>query len=180
MLGTPNEESWPGVHQLPDYKPSFPHWSSTDLRDHVTSLGDEGIELLQLMLTYDTAKRISGMSHPLASINAFTSNTYPRLQRNAHSTTRTSTASSPTDQSLLPASPSSSSLCHLFAPSSPIRSHDPRSPFSSSALLPIPHAHPMPFVHASRTHAMISDVVPYSSVPHSPSRRTLQCILPRT
>ena len=48
------------MRQLPDYKPSFPHWSATDLRNHVPTLDDDGIELLQLMLTYDTAKRISG------------------------------------------------------------------------------------------------------------------------
>ena len=36
------------MHQLPDYKPSFPHWSQTDLRDHVPTLDDEGIELLQV------------------------------------------------------------------------------------------------------------------------------------
>ncbi|EIW53030.1 Pkinase-domain-containing protein [Trametes versicolor FP-101664 SS1] len=67
VLGTPNEEVWPGVSQLPDYKPSFPHWSRQDLRDQVPSLTPEGIDLLELMLTYDTAKRISAkrtMLHP--------------------------------------------------------------------------------------------------------------------
>ncbi|KAI0820882.1 Pkinase-domain-containing protein [Trametes gibbosa] len=67
VLGTPNEEIWPGVHQLPDYKPSFPHWAQQDLRDHVTTLGPDGIDLLKLMLTYDTAKRISAkrtLLHP--------------------------------------------------------------------------------------------------------------------
>ncbi|OJT11696.1 Cyclin-dependent kinase 1 [Trametes pubescens] len=67
VLGTPNEEVWPGVSQLPDYKPSFPHWSRQDLRDQVPSLNPEGIDLLELMLTYDTAKRISAkrtMLHP--------------------------------------------------------------------------------------------------------------------
>ncbi|KAI0667509.1 Pkinase-domain-containing protein [Trametes maxima] len=67
VLGTPNEEIWPGVHQLPDYKPSFPHWSPQDLHDHVPTLDAEGIDLLKLMLTYDTAKRISAkrtLQHP--------------------------------------------------------------------------------------------------------------------
>ncbi|KAI0641645.1 Pkinase-domain-containing protein [Trametes meyenii] len=70
VLGTPNEEIWPGVHQLPDYKPSFPHWSPQDLHDHVTTLDAEGIDLLKLMLTYDTAKRISAkrtLQHPYFS-----------------------------------------------------------------------------------------------------------------
>ncbi|KAI0364869.1 Pkinase-domain-containing protein [Pilatotrama ljubarskyi] len=67
ILGTPNEEIWPGVHQLPDYKPSFPHWSPQDLREHVPTLDPDGIDLLKLMLTYDTAKRISAkrtLLHP--------------------------------------------------------------------------------------------------------------------
>ena len=50
VLGTPNEEIWPGVHQLPDYKPSFPHWAAQDLREHVPALNDEGIDLLQVRL----------------------------------------------------------------------------------------------------------------------------------
>ncbi|KAI0740054.1 Pkinase-domain-containing protein [Earliella scabrosa] len=67
VLGTPNEEIWPGVSQLADYKPSFPQWSAHDLREHVPTLDDQGIDLLQLMLTYDTAKRISAkraLVHP--------------------------------------------------------------------------------------------------------------------
>ncbi|KAH9946753.1 Pkinase-domain-containing protein [Amylocystis lapponica] len=67
ILGTPSEESWPGVSQLPDYKPTFPHWSGQDLSDHVPSLDDEGLDLLKLLLTYDTGKRISAkraLVHP--------------------------------------------------------------------------------------------------------------------
>uniref|UniRef100_A0A0A9E4C6 Uncharacterized protein n=1 Tax=Arundo donax TaxID=35708 RepID=A0A0A9E4C6_ARUDO len=26
IMGTPNEETWPGVASLPDYKSSFPKW----------------------------------------------------------------------------------------------------------------------------------------------------------
>lgn len=48
VLGTPNEEIWPGVGQLPDYKPTFPHWSPQDLADHVPSLDDDGIDLLRV------------------------------------------------------------------------------------------------------------------------------------
>ena len=36
------------MHQLPDYKPSFPHWSAQDLRDHVTTLDGQGIDLLKV------------------------------------------------------------------------------------------------------------------------------------
>ena len=47
-MGTPNEESWPGIKQLPDYKDSFPHWSQQDLREHVPGLDEEGLELLKV------------------------------------------------------------------------------------------------------------------------------------
>ncbi|TFY60216.1 hypothetical protein EVJ58_g5294 [Rhodofomes roseus] len=59
VLGTPSEEIWPGVSQLPDYKPTFPHWSPQDLSDHVPLLDEGGLDLLRAMLTYDTSKRIS-------------------------------------------------------------------------------------------------------------------------
>ncbi|KAJ3488605.1 hypothetical protein NLI96_g2726 [Meripilus lineatus] len=67
VLGTPNDENWPGIHQLPDYKPTFPQWSAQDLTRHVPLLDDAGLDLLKLMLTYDTAKRISAkraLVHP--------------------------------------------------------------------------------------------------------------------
>ncbi|KAL4247686.1 protein kinase superfamily protein [Abortiporus biennis] len=67
VLGTPSEDNWPGIRQLPDYKPTFPQWSAQDLRKHVSLLDDAGLDLLKLMLTYDTAKRISAkraLNHP--------------------------------------------------------------------------------------------------------------------
>lgn len=46
ILGTPNEENWPGVRQLPDYKPTFPQWSRQDLEAIVPQLDDAGIDIL--------------------------------------------------------------------------------------------------------------------------------------
>ena len=31
VLGTPDESTWPGVAQLPDWQPHFPHWAPKDL-----------------------------------------------------------------------------------------------------------------------------------------------------
>lgn len=88
-MGTPNDEIWPGVGKLPDYKPTFPQWSKQDIAWIVTTLDEDGIDLLQVSLspaiivitlqalpcqttslidnvhlqstlTYDSAKRISG------------------------------------------------------------------------------------------------------------------------
>ncbi|KAF9039149.1 CMGC/CDK/CDC2 protein kinase [Panaeolus papilionaceus] len=67
ILGTPSEDSWPGVSTLPDYKPSFPQWSRQDLARVVSTLDEHGLDLLKNTLTYDSAKRISAkraLQHP--------------------------------------------------------------------------------------------------------------------
>lgn len=67
IMGTPNEDSWPGVSQLPDYKPSFPQWSRQELAKIVSALDETGIDLLKRTLTYDSAKRLSAkraLLHP--------------------------------------------------------------------------------------------------------------------
>jgi len=67
VLGTPNEETWPGVRALPDYKPTFPQWSGTDLASQIPALDPDGIDMIRQMLAYDTAKRISAkrsLIHP--------------------------------------------------------------------------------------------------------------------
>ena len=48
VLGTPNEDSWPGVKQLPDYKPTFPQWSPQNLAEQVPYLDAAGIDLLKV------------------------------------------------------------------------------------------------------------------------------------
>ena len=47
-LSTPNENSWPGVSQLPDYKTSFPSWHTNVLPQTVKNLDDTGLDLLQV------------------------------------------------------------------------------------------------------------------------------------
>jgi cyclin-dependent kinase 1 len=66
-LSTPNEDSWPGVSQLPDYKTSFPSWRANVLPQTVKNLDEHGLELLQSMLVYDPSQRISAKAallHP--------------------------------------------------------------------------------------------------------------------
>ncbi|XP_019613562.1 PREDICTED: cyclin-dependent kinase 2-like [Branchiostoma belcheri] len=58
-LGTPDETTWPGVSQLPDYKPTFPRWPRQDLSKLFASLEPEGTELFAQMLLYEPNKRIS-------------------------------------------------------------------------------------------------------------------------
>ena len=57
VLGTPNEDSWPGVTQLPDYKSSFPHW--TRQRFPNFQLNEEAVDLLTRLLVYRPEDRIS-------------------------------------------------------------------------------------------------------------------------
>ncbi|KAL4255647.1 protein kinase superfamily protein [Pleurotus pulmonarius] len=67
ILGTPNDETWPGVSALPDYKSTFPQWSSQDLGRIVGTLGEDGLDMLKKTLAYDSAKRISAkraLIHP--------------------------------------------------------------------------------------------------------------------
>ena len=48
-LGTPSEETWPGVTSLPDYI-QFKHQTGTRLRDIFTAAGDDLLDLLAKLL----------------------------------------------------------------------------------------------------------------------------------
>ncbi|KAM5558270.1 cell division control protein 2 [Rosa sericea] len=62
ILGTPNEDTWPGVSSMPDFKSSFPKWPSKDLATLVPNLESAGVDLLCKMLCLDPSKRITARS----------------------------------------------------------------------------------------------------------------------
>lgn len=70
QLGTPTEETWPGVTQLADYKSSFPQWAPQPLQKTIKELKNcdpQAMDLLMKMLVYEPAKRISAreaLKHP--------------------------------------------------------------------------------------------------------------------
>jgi cyclin-dependent kinase 1 len=68
VLRTPTEDIWPGVTQLPDFKATFPSWSTFSLPESLDGhLDDQGMDLLNAMLVYNPAKRISAkkaLQHP--------------------------------------------------------------------------------------------------------------------
>lgn len=67
LLGTPDENTWPGVTSFPDFKTSFPKWRREPTSKLVPSLEPAGLELLEAMLEYDPAHRISAKAacnHP--------------------------------------------------------------------------------------------------------------------
>nr|QKG02511.1 Cdc2 [Locusta migratoria] len=67
VLKTPTEDIWPGVTQLPDYKPTFPNWVQYNLHSHVKNIDDDGLDLLKKLLVYSPADRLSAkqaIRHP--------------------------------------------------------------------------------------------------------------------
>jgi len=66
-LGTPTDETWPGVSSYPDFKSTFPKWAPMPLSKVVRGLDAQGLDLLSKMLTYEPSKRISAreaLKHP--------------------------------------------------------------------------------------------------------------------
>ena len=45
-LGTPNNDIWPEVESLPDYKDTFPKWNAVNLASMVKNLDKNGLDLL--------------------------------------------------------------------------------------------------------------------------------------
>ena len=67
VLGTPDEQNWPDVTSFPDYKASFPKWIRDPSRTLAEGLDSNGQDLLERMLVYDPASRISAkqaIQHP--------------------------------------------------------------------------------------------------------------------
>ncbi|KAK9903136.1 hypothetical protein M0R45_006223 [Rubus argutus] len=62
IVGTPNEDTWPGVSSMPDFKSSFPKFPSKDLATLVPNLESAGVDLLCKMLCLDPSKRITARS----------------------------------------------------------------------------------------------------------------------
>ncbi|XP_065174346.1 cyclin-dependent kinase 2-like [Sycon ciliatum] len=58
-LGTPTDEVWPGVSEMPDYKPSFPKWQPRDWKQAIPEMTDSSLDLFQRFLCYEPCRRIS-------------------------------------------------------------------------------------------------------------------------
>lgn len=67
MHGTPNEETWPGITRLPDFKLTFPQFKPKGIKEYNSNIDDLGLDLLWQMIQIDPAKRISAkraLNHP--------------------------------------------------------------------------------------------------------------------
>ncbi|CAH9087054.1 unnamed protein product [Cuscuta europaea] len=58
LLGTPNEEVWPGVSKLVNWH-EYPQWKPQPLSSAVPNLDEDGLNLLAEMLHYEPSRRIS-------------------------------------------------------------------------------------------------------------------------
>eukprot|EP00438_Fugacium_kawagutii_P020533 Skav202297 [mRNA] locus=scaffold60:29059:52659:+ [translate_table: standard] len=58
VLGTPDEEVWPGVSKLRDFKKTFPVWRNTDFAQ-VRAFNADALDLLRRCLKYNSSERPS-------------------------------------------------------------------------------------------------------------------------
>lgn len=66
QLGTPNEDVYPGINELPDWR-EFPIYPSKSFEQLVPRLDRVGLDLLASMLVYDPSNRVTAtkaLSHP--------------------------------------------------------------------------------------------------------------------
>ena len=67
MFGTPNENTWPGVSKLPEFKLTFPRFKGKGLNTYNKNIDNVGLDLLNKMIQIDPSKRISAkqaLKHP--------------------------------------------------------------------------------------------------------------------
>lgn len=67
LMGTPNEQSWPGISQYPEYKTSWPYYVTQDLSQILPMIDPSGLDLLSRLLVMQPNHRISAkdaLHHP--------------------------------------------------------------------------------------------------------------------
>lgn len=62
VLGTPNQQMWPTISELPDWKEDYTVYTATPWSSVVPNLEKDGEDLLGNMLQYDPNQRVNGKS----------------------------------------------------------------------------------------------------------------------
>ena len=61
IMGTPSSQTWAGLANLPDYKPTYPKWQKKSLSTMLPSISETGIDLLERMLELNPDQRITAL-----------------------------------------------------------------------------------------------------------------------
>ena len=67
IMGTPNEDTWPGIYKLKDFSLNFPQWKPKKLKDLFPNFDKDGLDLMEKFLQMDPDKRITikdAINHP--------------------------------------------------------------------------------------------------------------------
>ena len=67
IMGTPNEDNWPGISKLKDFSLEFPQWKPKKLKDIFPNFDKDGLDLMEKFLQMDPDKRITikdAINHP--------------------------------------------------------------------------------------------------------------------
>ena len=70
ILGTPNDDIWQGIEQLPEMKATFPKWvvnGNEKIRKEAVNMDEQALDLLTKMVQLEPNKRISAkeaLKHP--------------------------------------------------------------------------------------------------------------------
>lgn len=70
VLGTPNEQDWPGISKASSYSPEFPVWGKKSLGDYINTDDKLALDLISQMLILDPSRRITAkaaLDHPYFS-----------------------------------------------------------------------------------------------------------------
>jgi serine/threonine protein kinase len=58
-LGTPDKNIWPEIKKLAHYKDTFPKLPLKEIEELIPDIDPDAADLLEKLLTYDPAKRIT-------------------------------------------------------------------------------------------------------------------------
>jgi len=69
VLGTPTEDTWPTMIDLPEYKSDFPHYDTVPFAsmDFESRIGSQGVDLLSVLLPFSSARTLPHTHQEMAT-----------------------------------------------------------------------------------------------------------------